>query len=171
MLAQMSLQHMMRAGPYHEIASEFLLRRAQIDADQRKEIRHPHVRRDAVVRGRQPVDMRVWRSGRARIVRAAQRDLRVAIAQAVKPDHRIQLRGDPITTNPEPRSAIDRFRAMTERSNMTAADLRDEAHRLRAAADISNEQVAQRLIALAEAFEACAKSKEIAYSWAGSRLL
>jgi hypothetical protein len=54
---------------------------------------------------------------------------------------------------------------------MTAADLRDEAHRLRAAADVSNEKVAQRLIALAEAFEACAKSKEIAYSWAGSRLL
>jgi hypothetical protein len=53
-----------------------------------------HVRRDAVVRRRQPVDMRVRRLGCVRIVRAPQRDLRVAIAQAVETDDIVEFCGN-----------------------------------------------------------------------------
>ena len=60
---------------------------------------------------------------------------------------------------------------MTELSKMSASDYRDEAQRLRAAAGIADKQAGQRLIALAEVYEACAKSKETIYCWAGSRVL
>jgi hypothetical protein len=49
---------------------------------------------------------------------------------------------------------------MAELHNITAADYRDEAQRLRATARVANEQAGRRLFALAEVFEACAKSKE-----------
>jgi hypothetical protein len=61
-------------------------------------------------------------------------------------------------------------RAMTELSKMSA-DYRDEARRLRAAAGVADKQVGQRLTALVEVFEDCAKSKETICCLTGSRLL
>jgi hypothetical protein len=52
-----------------------------------------------------------------------------------------------------------------------SADYRDEARRLRAAAGVADKQVGQRLTALVEVFEDCAKSKETICCLTGSRLL